>query len=252
MRRASSCGQSDAILQAKESRNDTRTSRPPTHHFLVALLCSSCVSNRGARPDSKTPASHQLLASDLPGQFTRLVVPAPMGLDSAPSPRARANDARDTADSPARRYAPNSSPTSRMTLGNTLRSKRSTLRTASAAPTESRDQPLAQPPQRAPHRQSERLEILASSVEGSSAPELNRTECSQARRDAPNTVDEKLHATLQNRLTESFGQVTRPAHQGPRRPRRNDQAFRRLSTTLSRIFTNVKSRGGFASRSDAG
>ncbi len=59
------------------------------------------------------------------------------------------------------------------------------------------------------------------------------------------TVDEKLHATLQTRLTESFGAVT-------------DQLTRvhtglgemsKLSSDvgdLSRIFTNVKSRGGFA------
>ncbi|HEV2620420.1 MAG TPA: DNA recombination protein RmuC [Acidobacteriaceae bacterium] len=59
------------------------------------------------------------------------------------------------------------------------------------------------------------------------------------------TVDEKLHATLQTRLTESFGQVT-------------DQLTRvhaglgemtKLSAgvnDLSRIFTNVKSRGQFA------
>ncbi len=59
------------------------------------------------------------------------------------------------------------------------------------------------------------------------------------------TVDEKLHSTLQTRLTESFGAVT-------------DQLTRvhtglgemsKLSSDvgdLSRIFTNVKSRGGFA------
>jgi DNA recombination protein RmuC len=59
------------------------------------------------------------------------------------------------------------------------------------------------------------------------------------------TVDEKLHATLQSRLTESFGQVTdqlTKVHAGL-------GEMTKLSAgvdDLSRIFTNVKSRGGFA------
>ncbi len=57
------------------------------------------------------------------------------------------------------------------------------------------------------------------------------------------TVDEKLHATLQTRLTESFGQVTdqlTKVHAGL-------GEMTKLSAgvdDLSRIFTNVKSRGG--------
>ncbi len=59
------------------------------------------------------------------------------------------------------------------------------------------------------------------------------------------TVDEKLHATLQTRLTESFSQVTdhlAKVHSGL-------GEMSKLSAgvdDLSRIFTNVKSRGGFA------
>lgn len=59
------------------------------------------------------------------------------------------------------------------------------------------------------------------------------------------TVDEKLHATLQTRLTESFGAVTdqlTKVHSGL-------GEMTKLSAgvdDLSRIFTNVKSRGGFA------
>jgi DNA recombination protein RmuC len=59
------------------------------------------------------------------------------------------------------------------------------------------------------------------------------------------TVDEKLHATLQTRLTESFGQVTdqlTKVHAGL-------GEMTKLSAGVddrSRIFTNVKSRGGFA------
>ncbi len=59
------------------------------------------------------------------------------------------------------------------------------------------------------------------------------------------TVDEKLHSTLQTRLTESFGAVTdqlTKVHTGL-------GEMSKLSSDvgdLSRIFTNVKSRGGFA------
>ena len=59
------------------------------------------------------------------------------------------------------------------------------------------------------------------------------------------TVDEKLSETLQTRLTESFGQVTdqlNKVHSGL-------GEMTKLSVgvnDLSRIFTNVKSRGGFA------
>ena len=59
------------------------------------------------------------------------------------------------------------------------------------------------------------------------------------------TVDEKLQSTLQTRLTESFGQVTdqlNKVHAGL-------GEMTKLSAgvdDLSRIFTNVKSRGGFA------
>ncbi len=59
------------------------------------------------------------------------------------------------------------------------------------------------------------------------------------------TVDEKLHSTLQTRLTESFGAVAdqlTKVHNGL-------GEMSKLSDNvgdLSRIFTNVKSRGGFA------
>ena len=59
------------------------------------------------------------------------------------------------------------------------------------------------------------------------------------------TVDEKLHATLQTRLTESFGHVT----DGLMKVSAGLGEMSKLSAgvdDLSRIFTNVKSRGGFA------
>jgi DNA recombination protein RmuC len=59
------------------------------------------------------------------------------------------------------------------------------------------------------------------------------------------TVDEKLHATLHTRLTESFGQVTdqlNKVHTGLGEMSKLSEEV----DGLSRIFTNVKSRGGFA------
>lgn len=59
------------------------------------------------------------------------------------------------------------------------------------------------------------------------------------------TVDEKLHATLQTRLTESFSAVTDQLS----RVHTGLGEMSKLSAgvdDLSRIFTNVKSRGGFA------
>ncbi len=59
------------------------------------------------------------------------------------------------------------------------------------------------------------------------------------------TVDEKLNTTLQTRLTESFGQVTdqlNKVHTGLGEMTKLSDGV----NDLSRIFTNVKSRGGFA------
>jgi DNA recombination protein RmuC len=59
------------------------------------------------------------------------------------------------------------------------------------------------------------------------------------------TVDEKLHNTLHERLTNSFGQVTdqlNKVHAGLGEMSKLSEGV----DGLSRIFTNVKSRGGFA------
>ena len=59
------------------------------------------------------------------------------------------------------------------------------------------------------------------------------------------TVDEKLHATLHTRLSESFGQVTdqlSKVHSGLGEMSKLSEGV----DDLSRIFSNVKSRGGFA------
>jgi DNA recombination protein RmuC len=69
----------------------------------------------------------------------------------------------------------------------------------------------------------------------------NSTELEKMRQ----TVDEKLNATLQTRLTESFGQVTdqlNKVHSGLGEMTKLSDGV----NDLSRIFTNVKARGGFA------
>ena len=73
---------------------------------------------------------------------------------------------------------------------------------------------------------------------------LNATNASKLE-EMRETVGEKLHATLHTRLTESFGQVTdqlSKVHTGLGEMSKLSEGVE----GLSRIFTNVKSRGGFA------
>ena len=84
---------------------------------------------------------------------------------------------------------------------------------------------------------------LRSSVESSlnTLSKANEAKLEQMRE----TVDEKLHKTLHSRLTESFGQVTdqlNKVHTGLGEMTKLSEGV----DGLSRIFTNVKSRGGFA------
>ena len=93
------------------------------------------------------------------------------------------------------------------------------------------------------HHQTEHQDRLRSTVEArlDKLNEANAAKLEEMRA----TVDEKLHSTLQTRLTESFGAVTdqlTKVHTGL-------GEMSKLSSDvgdLSRIFTNVKSRGGFA------
>ena len=91
--------------------------------------------------------------------------------------------------------------------------------------------------------QSAHQEKLRQAVEGR-LDKLNETNAGKLD-EMRATVDEKLHATLHTRLNESFGTVTdhlAKVHTGL-------GEMSRLSDNvgdLSRIFTNVKSRGGFA------
>jgi DNA recombination protein RmuC len=180
---------------------------------LVALIVLLLRRNTVA-PPMEDPRLAQLLASDLPGQFTRLDARS-QGLDQ----HLRAELAQLRTDTAAASASLRTEVLTNIdTLGNTLRSNLEASRTASAAhATESREA-LHSRLNELRTGQGEHLEILRK------------------------TVDEKLHATLQTRLTESFGQVTdqlTKVHAGL-------GEMTKLSAgvdDLSRIFTNVKSRG---------
>jgi DNA recombination protein RmuC len=205
---------------------------------LVALIVLLVRRNTPSSP-AEDPRLAQLLASDLPGQFTRLDVRS-HGLDQ--HLRAELSQLRtDTAAASA------SLRTEVLTnieaLGHSLQSKLEISRTAAAnQATESREA-LHNRLNELRSGQSEHMEKLRASVEA----RLDALNVSNAAKleEMRQTVDEKLQSTLQKRLTESFGQVTdqlTKVHAGL-------GEMTKLSAgvdDLSRIFTNVKSRGGFA------
>ena len=202
---------------------------------LIALLIL-LLRRPAAAPQAEDPRLAQLLGTDLPAQFTRLDARS-QSLDQ--HLRAELSQLRtDTAASSA--ALRNEVLTNIDTLGNTLRSTLETSRTAAAnQATESREA-LHNRLNELRSGQSDHLETLRKTVED----RLDKLNLSNAAKleEMRVTVDEKLHATLQTRLTESFGQVTdqlTKVHAGL-------GEMTKLSAgvdDLSRIFTNVKSRG---------
>lgn len=190
------------------------------------------------------PRLLQLLAADLPTQIARSDARSE-GLDR----HLREEVAQLRAESATAATALRNEVLGNIqTLSNTLASTLEGFRTSSAAQaTESREalhQRLTE--LRSAHTtmqtaQAEHMEKLRSAVEAR-LDALNTTNAAKLE-EMRLTVDEKLHATLQNRLTESFGQVTdqlTKVHAGL-------GEMTKLSAgvdDLSRIFTNVKSRGG--------
>jgi DNA recombination protein RmuC len=199
---------------------------------LIVLL----VRRNTTAPTAEDPRLAQLLASDLPAQFTRLDARS-QSLDQ--HLRAELSQLRkDTASASAALRT--EVLTNIDTLGNTLRTNLEVSRTAAAnQATESREA-LHSRLNELRTGQSEHLETLRKTVED----RLDKLNLSNAAKleEMRVTVDEKLHATLQTRLTESFGQVTdqlTKVHAGL-------GEMTKLSAgvdDLSRIFTNVKSRG---------
>jgi len=202
---------------------------------LTALIVLLLRRNTAA-PPAEDPRLAQLLASDLPGQFTRLDARS-QGLDQ--HLRAELSQLRtDTATASASLRT--EVLTNIATLGNSVGSRLEASRTAAAAQaTESREA-LHNRLSELRSGQSEHLETLRKTVEDR-LDKLNETNAAKLE-EMRVTVDEKLHATLQTRLTESFGQVTdqlTKVHAGL-------GEMTKLSAgvdDLSRIFTNVKSRG---------
>ncbi len=188
------------------------------------------------RLQRKTLASPQLLAADLPAQFTRLDARSE-GLDQ--HLRAELSQLRsDTAV--ASTSLRNEVLTNIDTLGNSLLSKLEASHTAAASHAADSREALHSRLTELRSGQSEHLETLRKTVE-ERLDKLNVTNAAKLD-EMRQTVDEKLHATLQTRLTESFGQVTdqlTKVHAGL-------GEMTKLSAgvdDLSRIFTNVKSRG---------
>jgi DNA recombination protein RmuC len=202
----------------------------------LAALIVLLLRRNTAAPPAEDPRLAQLLASDLPGQFTRLDARS-QGLDQ--HLRAELSQLRtDTAAASASLRT--EVLTNIDTLGNSLGSRLEASRIASAAQANESREALHSRLGELRSGQSEHLETLRKTVEDR-LDKLNLTNAAKLE-EMRITVDEKLHATLQTRLTESFGQVTdqlTKVHAGL-------GEMTKLSAgvdDLSRIFTNVKSRG---------
>jgi DNA recombination protein RmuC len=202
---------------------------------LIALIVL-LLRRPATAPQAEDPRLAQLLAADLPAQFTRLDARSE-ALDQ--HLRAELSHLRtDTAAASA--ALRNEVLTNIDTLGNTLRSTLEVSRTASTQQASESREALHNRLNELRSGQSDHLETLRKTVED----RLDKLNLSNAAKleEMRVTVDEKLHATLQTRLTESFGQVTdqlTKVHAGL-------GEMTKLSAgvdDLSRIFTNVKSRG---------
>ena len=202
---------------------------------LIALIVL-LLRRPATAPQAEDPRLAQLLTADLPAQFTRLDARSE-ALDQ--HLRAELSHLRtDTAAASA--ALRNEVLTNIDTLGNTLRSTLEASRTASTQQASESREALHNRLNELRSGQSDHLETLRKTVED----RLDKLNLSNAAKleEMRVTVDEKLHATLQTRLTESFGQVTdqlTKVHAGL-------GEMTKLSAgvdDLSRIFTNVKSRG---------
>ncbi len=199
---------------------------------LIVLLLRKPASS----PETEDPRLAQLLAADLPGQFTRLDARS-QSLDQHLRGELShlRNDAATASAALRGEVLGNIS-----TLGDTLNKGLEGFRADTARQANESREALHSRLNELRTGQSEHLETLRRTVED----RLDKLNVSNAAKleEMRQTVDEKLHATLQNRLTESFGQVTdqlTKVHAGL-------GEMTKLSAgvdDLSRIFTNVKSRG---------
>jgi len=188
---------------------------------LVALMML-LLRRPSSAPETADPQLAQLLAADLPGQIARL-----HALMDARSESLSQHLRGEL--SGLRNDSATASTQLRTELLQTIDTLSRTLRTELLQKLDATRQENEAAAERLRSRVQEGLQQLSTS---------NEKKLEEMRV----TVDEKLHATLQTRLTESFGQVTdqlTKVHAGL-------GEMTKLSAgvdDLSRIFTNVKSRG---------
>jgi DNA recombination protein RmuC len=207
--------------------------------LTLAVLIVLLLRRPANAPQAEDPRLAQLLASDLPSQFTRLDARS-QSLDQHLRGELShlRNDAATASAALRNEVLGNIS-----TLGETLSKRLDGFRSDSAQQAKESREALHNRLNELRSGQSEHLETLRKTVED----RLDKLNVSNAAKleEMRVTVDEKLHATLQTRLTESFGEVTDQlikVHAGL-------GEMTKLSAgvdDLSRIFTNVKSRGQFA------
>ena len=199
---------------------------------LIVLL----LRRNAAAPPVEDPRLAQLLASDLPAQFTRLDARS-QSLDQ--HLRAELSQLR-TDTSAASASLRTEVLTNIDTLGNTLRSTLEASRTAAAhQATESREA-LHSRLNELRDAQTAHFDKLRGVVEDrlNALNVSNEAKLEQMRK----TVDEKLEATLHARLTESFGHVV--THLGD--VQRGLGEMKELAVgvgDLKKVLSNVKSRG---------
>jgi DNA recombination protein RmuC len=202
---------------------------------LIAVIVL-LIRRPAAMAQTEDPRIAQLLGADLPGQFTRLDARS-QSLDQhlrGELSHVR-NDAATASAALRGEVLGNIS-----TLGEALSKGLEGFRADNARQAADSREALHSRLNELRTGQSEHMEKLRGSVEA----RLDALNVSNAAKleEMRQTVDEKLHATLQNRLTESFGLVTDQlikVHAGL-------GEMTKLSAgvdDLSRIFTNVKSRG---------
>jgi DNA recombination protein RmuC len=203
---------------------------------VLAALIALLLRRPAAAQEAADPRLAQLLASDLPTQFTRLDARSGALDQHLRSELAQLRGETAAASTALRAEVLGSI----STLGEKIRTTLDDSRADSSRQAAEGRELLHARLSEIRTAQTEHFDKLRATVEA----RLDALNASNAAKleEMRVTVDEKLHATLQTRLTESFGTVTdqlTKVHAGL-------GEMTKLSAgvdDLSRIFTNVKSRG---------
>jgi DNA recombination protein RmuC len=206
---------------------------------LVALLVLFLRRSSTSSQPGEDPRLAQLLTADLPGQFARLDARS-----ESLNQHLRGELSQLRTDAAAASSALRTEVLGNITtLGTTLKSSLDLSRTEAAHQATEGREALHSRLSELRSGQTDHMDKLRGTVEAR-LDALNATNAAKLE-EMRVTVDEKLHRTLQTRLTESFGQVTdqlAKVHAGL-------GEMNTLATgvnDLNRIFSNVKTRGGFA------